>query len=164
MRRVPFCSHKKEPKMRRGSGADELQAPRTRSRSKRLHPRTPIFYGAYLRTAPHTSRRPKSGHSKHRFSLSLVPTKGALPAALGRAPGWDGPLAAGASRRPVRVLRLPMERQQQLGSRVCRLTPTPEIGRCTILSWAPVTGAPQEPSEAGIVGRGRARERTKFLP
>ena len=46
LRRVSFCAHKKKPKMRRGLGADELQAPRARSRSKRLHPRTPVFTGA----------------------------------------------------------------------------------------------------------------------
>ena len=46
LRRVPFCPRKKEPKTRRGLGAEELQAPRTRFRSKRLHPRTPVFTGA----------------------------------------------------------------------------------------------------------------------
>ena len=57
LRRVSFCAHKKKPKMRRGSGAEELQAPRTRFRSKRLHPRTPILRESRLRTAPHPVRR-----------------------------------------------------------------------------------------------------------
>ena len=43
LRRVSFCAHKKKSKMRRRSGAEELQAPRARFRSQRLHPRTPVF-------------------------------------------------------------------------------------------------------------------------
>ena len=45
-RRPSFRSCEKKAKARRGLGAEELQASRARSRSKRLHPRTPVFTGA----------------------------------------------------------------------------------------------------------------------
>ena len=54
-------------------------------------------------------RRTKSGHTKRRFSLPLIPTEAAPSAAHGRAPG-QATLAAGVSRGPGRLPRLPGER------------------------------------------------------
>ena len=73
MRRVPFCPRKKEPKTRRGSGADELQAPRARFRSKRPHPRTPFFTGEQDRVMHHPlSGVEVSRHSKPLFSATAL--------------------------------------------------------------------------------------------
>ena len=80
--------------MRQGSGAEELQAPRTRFRSQRLHPRSPVFTGAQDRVVQH----PVSGVEVSRHTLPLIPAA-ALLAVISSAPGpRDTPTADGPSR------------------------------------------------------------------
>lgn len=44
-------------------------------------------------------------------------------------------LQLGVYHGPSKSSQPPMERRAEIGSRERRLTPTPEIGRCTTLSW-----------------------------
>ena len=60
--------------MRQGLGAEELQAPRTRFRSKRLHPRSPVFTGTQDRVVQH----PVSGVEVSRHNLPLIPAAALL--------------------------------------------------------------------------------------
>ena len=103
-RRPSFRSCEKKAKARRGLGAEELQAPRTRFCSKRLHPRTPVFTGAQDRVM----HRPLSGAEVSRHTLLLIPaaaplavmeTCRAFGTRLVTAWVWPGapPWAAGAS-------------------------------------------------------------------
>ena len=61
-------------------------------------------------------RRAKSGYFQRRFPLPLMRTRVEAPAAHGRAPGRDGPSAAGVPRGPGTFPHLPMERQRELGA------------------------------------------------
>ena len=60
------------------------------------------------------ARRIKSGYSLPHAPLPLMPTKAALSAVHGRAPGWDGLSAAGVSCGPGTLPRPPGERQRKI--------------------------------------------------
>ena len=130
MRRPSFRSCEKKAKARRGSCAEELQAPRARFRSKRPHPRTPFFTGEQDRVMHHPlSGVEVSRHSKPLFFAAallavvvtcqahgtrLLPT-GHLSQALYRGPQRAMPLSVSAAAaqgcQTVPVISAPVHRR-----------------------------------------------------